>query len=167
MPRARVMIAVSAKPGAFRNCRSASRISASMRSSGCCVSDVGYANSAAAVPLAAGSREPRRISSGVPKRENGNLESRNSAGSSNRWSFLHVGQSLRNGTNFGESDHAKYPVIYETTDGSEASKETWECANCVQIVVLRRQSGEVKCKDTTKRQARGLCRKGRFLLAQQ
>src|ERR1700689_3768357 len=34
MPRARVMIAVSAKPGAFRNWRSASRISASMRSSG-------------------------------------------------------------------------------------------------------------------------------------
>src|ERR1700722_11092539 len=33
MPRARVMIAVSAKPGAFRNWRSASRISASMRSS--------------------------------------------------------------------------------------------------------------------------------------
>src|SRR5580704_8994311 len=33
MPRARVMIAVSAKPGAFRSCRSASRISASMRSS--------------------------------------------------------------------------------------------------------------------------------------
>src|ERR1700683_634822 len=34
MPRARGMIAVSAKPGAFRNWRSASRISASMRSSG-------------------------------------------------------------------------------------------------------------------------------------
>ena len=33
MPRARVMIAVSAKPGAFRSCRSASRISASMCSS--------------------------------------------------------------------------------------------------------------------------------------
>src|ERR1700691_1658476 len=33
MPRARVIIAVSAKPGAFRSCRSASRRSASMRSS--------------------------------------------------------------------------------------------------------------------------------------
>src|ERR1700677_3007892 len=33
MPSARVMIAVSAKPGAFRSCRIASRISASMRSS--------------------------------------------------------------------------------------------------------------------------------------
>jgi hypothetical protein len=54
-----VMIAVSAKPGAFRNCRSASRISASMRSSEgrwYCVSEEGYANSTAAVPLAASRR---------------------------------------------------------------------------------------------------------------
>src|ERR1700753_4111580 len=44
MPRARVTIAVNAKTGAFRSWRSASRRSASMRSSErrwCCFSDVG------------------------------------------------------------------------------------------------------------------------------